>query len=219
MSIDAMLGVDPHAGQPVLTHGPTPADARCAVILLHGRGDSAAGILSLTDEFDVPDVAWLAPQAAGHAWYPVSFLAPLERNEPALSSALGVIRGLVRDLEGQGVAADRIVLCGFSQGACLVSEFAARYPRRYGGVAALSGGLIGPPDTPRTYAGAFDDMPTLFGCSEADPYIPLARVKESIDVFRRMRAQVDERIYPGSSHSINSDEIAAIDTLLRSIGR
>lgn len=219
MSIDATLGADPHAGQPVVTHGPPPASARCAVILVHGRGDSAAGILSLTDEFDLPDVAWLAPQAAGRAWYPVSFLAPLERNEPALSSAIRVIHGLVQDLAHQGIGAERVVLCGFSQGACLVSEFAARQPRRYGGVAALSGGLIGPPDTPRTLTGSFEAMPALFACSEDDPYIPLSRVQESIAVFRRMHAQVDDRTYPGTSHSINADEIAALDAMLRSVGR
>jgi predicted esterase len=219
MSIDATVGTDPHGGQPVLTHGPSPATARCTVILVHGRGDSAAGILSLTDEFDQSDIAWIAPQAAGHAWYPASFLAPIERNEPALSSALHVIDGLVRDAERRGVETARIVLCGFSQGACLVSEYAARNPRRYGGVVALSGGLIGPPGVPRADAGTFDRMPALFACSEDDPFIPLARVQESIATFRRLHASVDDLIYPGASHSINADAISAVAALLHGVGR
>lgn len=208
---------DPHAGQPVLHHGPAIADARCTVILVHGRGDSAAGILGLTGEFEFDDVAWVAPQAAGHAWYPHSFLAPLERNEPALSSALRAIGRVVEQVEEQ-VPAARVVLIGFSQGACLVSEFSARHARRYGGIAVLSGGLIGPPGTPRAYGGTFAGAPALFGCSDVDPHIPLERVQESIEIFRAMGAQVDERIYPRMGHTINGDEIRAVEGLLSRVG-
>jgi predicted esterase len=207
-----------HANQPVLQHGPSPRDARCAVILLHGRGDSAGGILTLAGEFDAPDVAWLAPQAAGRSWYPRSFLAPLEDNEPALTSALSVIAQLLTQLDQQGVPAHRVVLSGFSQGACLVSEFAATHPRRYGAVVALSGGLIGPPGMTRSHAGSFDGMPAMFGCSDIDPHIPLERVVESIDVYRRMGAEVDDRIYPGLGHTVIADEISAMDALLRRVG-
>jgi predicted esterase len=207
--------MDPHAGQPVLHHGPAPTKARRTVVLIHGRGDSAAGILGLTQEFELDDVAWLAPQAAGHAWYPHSFLAPTERNEPFLSSAIGVLGGLVERLAADGVTADRLVLMGFSQGACLASEFAARRAQRYAAVIALSGGLIGPPGTVRDYAGSFAGTPAMFGCSDVDPHLPLDRVEESIAVFRRKGADVDERIYPGMAHTINSDEIAAVDALLR----
>ncbi|HVL68346.1 MAG TPA: alpha/beta hydrolase [Vicinamibacterales bacterium] len=206
---------DPHAGQPVLRRGPAPAQARIAVVLVHGRGDSAAGILALADEFDLPDVTWVAPQAAGHTWYPYSFLAPLERNQPALDSALRTVGRLVSDLAAEGIGPDRIVLMGFSQGACLSQEFAARNARRYAAVIGLSGGLIGPPGTPRHYGGSFDETPVFLGCSDVDPHIPVERVHESAEVFRRMGASVDERIYRGLGHTVNHDEIAAVTALLR----
>jgi predicted esterase len=215
----ALPAVDPHAGQPVLRYGPSPPDARLSVILIHGRGDSAEGILGLARGIEPTDVAYLAPQAAGHTWYPYSFLAPLEQNEPHLSSALRVVGGLVSGLSRQGVAPERVVIMGFSQGACLSAEFAARHARRYGGVVALSGALIGPPGTPRTYQGSFDGMPAFFGCSDIDAHIPLARVQESVDVFSRMGAAVDERIYPGMGHTINADELAAINAFLTHHGR
>ncbi len=185
------------------------------MILLHGRGDSAAGILGITQEFDVDDVAWVAPQAAGHTWYPYSFLAPIARNEPFVSSALGVVRRLVEQLESEDVGAERVILMGFSQGACLASEFAARHARRYGGVAVLSGGLIGAAGAPRTYDGSFAGTPVFIGCSDVDPHIPLERVQETARVFESMGAAVDERIYPGMAHTLNTDELAAVDALLR----
>jgi predicted esterase len=206
---------DPHAGQPVLALGPKPAHARLTMIVVHGRGASAEDILSLARELEPTDIAYLAPQAAGHTWYPYSFLAPMPQNEPGLGSALGVIAGLVDAVMKDGVESRRIGLLGFSQGACLALEYAARHPTRYAGVFGLSGGLIGPPGTPRTYAGSFDDTPLLLGCSDVDPHIPLERVQESADVFRRMHAAVDERIYPRMGHSVNSDEIAAINAILR----
>lgn len=205
---------DPHAGQPVLRKGPAAAQARLAVILVHGRGDSAAGILGLTQEFDVPDVMWIAPQAAGHTWYPYSFMSPMAQNEPGITSGLAAIESLVHTLAGDGITADRIVLMGFSQGACLAQEFAARNARRYRAVVGLSGGLIGPPGTPRDYAGAFDGTPVFLGCSDIDPHIPLERVNESAEVFRRMGASVDERIYPRMGHTVNYDEIEAVRALL-----
>jgi predicted esterase len=209
------VSLDPHANQSVLHHGPRPSDARLTVILVHGRGDSAAGILGLTREFEIDDVAWLAPQAAGHTWYPYSFLSPIQRNEPFISSALGVLRRLIEQLAVDGVGSERVVLMGFSQGACLTSEFAARHARRHAGLAILSGGLIGPAATPRDYAGSLDGTPVLIGCSDVDPHIPLERVEETAQVFRRLHANVDERIYPNMAHTINSDEIAAMASLLR----
>ena len=205
---------DPHAGEPVLRRGVSPGDARLAVVLVHGRGDSAAGILGLAREFAAGDLAWIAPQAAGHTWYPSSFLAPIPQNEPWLGSALRRLGTVITELQAEGVTPERIVLMGFSQGACLAQEFAARHARRYGAIVGLSGGLIGPPGTPREYAGGFDGTPVFLGCSDVDPHIPEARVRESAEVFRRMGASVDERIYPGMGHTVNEDEIAALRELL-----
>jgi predicted esterase len=209
---------DPHAGQPVIRLGPTPDAARLSAILIHGRGASAEDILGLAREFATTDVAYLAPQAAGHSWYPHSFLTPIAQNEPWLTSALGVIAGLVRSLEQHGVTADRVAILGFSQGACLTLEFAARNPRRYAAAIGLSGGLIGPPGTPRTYPGSLDATPVFLGCSDIDAHIPVERVRESAAVLRTMKATVDERIYRGMGHTVNSDEIAAVTALLRAPG-
>jgi predicted esterase len=210
-----MTSPHPHGHQPILRHGPAPADARVAVVLIHGRGDSAAGILDLTAEFNVDDVAWIAPQAAGNTWYPYSFLAPMHQNEPGLSSGLRMLAELVQSLAGEGVAAERLVLMGFSQGACLAQEFAARHARRYHAIVGLSGGLIGPPGTPRDYTGSFDETPVFLGCSDVDPHIPVERVRESAEVFERMGANVDARIYRGMGHTVNADEIAAVAELVR----
>lgn len=204
----------PHAGQPVLRAGPPLERARVVAILLHGRGASADDILGLHDQFTAADVTYLAPQAAGSTWYPYPFLAPLQHNEPWLGSALRVVAGLVEHVRRQGVPSERVALMGFSQGACLTLEFAARHARRYAALAAFTGGLIGPPGTPRNYAGAFDGTPVFIGCSDTDPHIPLERVHESTDVFRRMGAAVDERIYPRMPHTIVAEEIQAVDALL-----
>jgi predicted esterase len=206
---------DPHAGRPVLTSGPRPADARLTMILVHGRGASAEDILALADELQVPDVACIAPQAAGHTWYPYSFLSPIPQNEPGISSAIAVLSQLIEALRSDGVSAGRVALLGFSQGACLALEYAARHARKYAAVIGLSGGLIGPPGTPRDYAGSLDGTPVFLGCSDIDPHIPLERVRESADVFRRMQANVDERIYNGMGHTVNRDEIEAINQILR----
>jgi predicted esterase len=206
---------DPHGGQAVLTSGPAPGAARLTVILIHGRGASADDILALAGELHCDDVAYLAPEAAGHTWYPYSFLAPIARNEPGISSGLAVLSTMIESLQDQGIDSQRIGLLGFSQGACLALEFAARHARRYAGVFALSGGLIGPPGTVRNYPGSFDGTPVFLGCSDTDPHIPLERVRESGEVFRRMNAKVDERIYPRMGHTVIEDEIHAIQAILR----
>lgn len=205
---------DPHAGQPVLHHGPSLADARLVAILVHGRGAGAEDILGLTSELQATDVAYLAPQAAGRTWYPYSFLADMSQNEPGISSGLRVLSRLVEGAGDEGVPADRVVLMGFSQGACLSLEFAARHAQRYAAVIGLSGGLIGPPGTPRNYSGTLDGTPVFLGCSDIDPHIPLERVHETADVFRRLGAAVDERIYPRMGHTVNREELEAIDALL-----
>src|SRR5687767_7022523 len=173
---------DPHATQPVLRHGPAPADARLSAILVHGRGASAEDILSLAEELKLLDVAYVAPQAAGSTWYPYSFLAPIAQNEPGLGSALRLVAGLAEDLASQGIPPERLVVMGFSQGACLTLEFAARHARRYAAVVAFTGGLIGPPDTARDYTGDFAGTPVFIGSSDLDPHVPLERVQDSTAV-------------------------------------
>jgi predicted esterase len=208
---------DPHAARPVLTDGVLPKDARAAVIMIHGRGAGAADILGLAQVIDRANIAWLAPEAANRTWYPLPFTAPTAANEPWLSSALGVVGRLVGEIEAAGLPLERIVLLGFSQGACLVSEYAARNPRRYGGVVALSGGLIGERIDPAAYRGSLVDTPVFFGCSDVDPHIPLARVQESTAVFRALGGDVTERIYAGAAHTVVADEIAAVQALLDAI--
>jgi predicted esterase len=210
-----MPGVgDPHAGAPVLRVGPPPETARLVAILLHGRGASAEDILGLAQQFTATDITYLAPQAAGSAWYPYSFLAPLQQNEPWLGSALRLVSTLVENLSRQGVPSDRTVVMGFSQGACLALEFAARHARRYGAVVAFTGGLIGPPGTQRNYTGNFEGTRVFIGSSDVDPHVPVERVHESTAVFSRMGADVDERIYPRMGHTVNADELSAADALL-----
>jgi phospholipase/carboxylesterase len=204
---------DPHAGQRVVHRGAGWTKARLAVILLHGRGSAPEDLLELADEWNVPDIAYLAPAAAGGSWYPESFLVPIDRNEPWLTSALRTVERVLGEIEHRGVPPERVAILGFSQGGCLALEFAARHARRYAGVVGLSAGLIGPPGTPRAYGGSLAGTPVLLGCSDIDPHIPLSRVHESADVFRRLGAIVDERIYPGMGHSVNRDEVDAVKTL------
>jgi phospholipase/carboxylesterase len=212
-----MAASNPHATQALLTAGPSPEDARATLILLHGRGASAQSILSLYEELELPDVAAVAPQAANHTWYPNSFLAPIPSNEPYLTSALDRIESIVADLLARGVPSTRIAILGFSQGACLTSEFAARHPRPYGALIALTGGLIGPEGTPRNYPGSLGTTPVLLASSDPDPHVPYTRVQQTADVLTRMGATVDLRRYPGMPHTINEEELLAARTLLQNI--
>jgi predicted esterase len=189
-------------------------EARVIAVMLHGRGAGAQDILNLSQEFSARDIAYLAPQAAGNTWYPYSFLMPVQQNEPALSSALRMIEKLIDRLASDKVSRDRIALMGFSQGACLALEFAARHPQKYALIAAFSGGLIGPPGTSRNYSGAFDGTPVFLGCSDVDPHIPVERVHESAEVFTRMGAEVTKKIYPHMAHTINASEIELVNELL-----
>lgn len=207
-------GEGPHAGQPILTAG-APADAAdAALVLLHGRGATANGILGLADDLDRSGVAYVAPQAARSSWYPYSFMAPLERNQPNLDSALRAVGDALEVAAAAGVPPERTVLLGFSQGACLGSEYAVRNPRRYGGVVALSGGLVGPEGTTWETEGDFEGTPAFFGCSDDDPHIPEERVHESADEFRARGAEVTERIYDGVGHTVVDDEMDWIRSLV-----
>ncbi len=199
-----------------MTFGAPLDQAPAAMILLHGRGATAANILSLAKQFDRPELAYLAPQAAGNSWYPYSFLARLEDNEPGLSSALRMIADLSGELAKHGLPPEKTLLAGFSQGACLALEYAARNARRYGAILALSGGLIGPPGTSRNYSGSLGGTPTFLGCGDIDSHIPLARVEESAQVLHGLQAQVTQRIYPGMGHAINEDELNFVQQLLAS---
>ena len=187
--------------------GAPPARAKGVVLLIHGRGATAESMLPLADVVAMPDLCYLAPQAEGYTWYPQSFMAPTAANEPYLSRALERIATIIADVLESGVEAGKLAVTGFSQGACLTSETVLRNPRPYGFVGVLSGGAIGPPGTPRDYQGSLAGARVFLGCSDQDAHIPLARVKETATVFTRMGASVTERIYPGSFHGINDEEI------------
>jgi phospholipase/carboxylesterase len=208
----------PHQGQESLEAGEPLATARAAMILVHGRGASAADIMTLGAELMRPGFAYLAPQAAGAAWYPKPFTAPIEDNEPYLSSALEVLASLLASVE-RTIPADRVVLLGFSQGACLTLEFAARHARGYGGVIGLSGGLIGPDGTPRDYPGNFERTPVFLGCSDVDPHIRKDRVVEAADVFKHLGADVIVELYPQMGHTVSAEEIEAARAIVAAVAR
>ncbi len=203
-----------HRGGPVLAAGAPLEGARSAMIMIHGRGASAESILTLAPELATPGMAMLAPQANGGAWYPYSFMAPIAQNEPFLTSALAAVGDLVSYVEQSGIPAERIVVLGFSQGACLASEFVARNPRRYGGLIALSGGLIGPPGIQWSYAGSLDGTPAFLGCSDVDSHIPKERVLESEAALRALGAAVTAKLYPGMGHTVNDDELERARAIL-----
>jgi predicted esterase len=199
---------DPHEAQPVLRSGAELVDASAAVVLVHGRGGSADDILGLAAAIAQPGVAYLAPQAADHTWYPQRFLAPLAVNEPWLSSALAKLESVRRTLAEAGIGDERIVWFGFSQGACLASELVARNPRRWGGLVAAVGGRIGPPGTRFDEPGELAGTPIHLGCGDPDPHIPWSRVEESAAAFRRQGGAVELRRYPGFPHAVHPESIA-----------
>ena len=203
-------------GQRIVQAGEPLPKARAAMILLHGRGATAEDILTIAGEVQQRGWAYIAPQAAGNAWYPNPFTAPLESNEPYLSAALDAVSKVFAQAT-QTVPAERVILLGFSQGGCLALEWAARHARRFGGVVGLSAGLIGPDGTPRDYPGTLDGTPVFLGCSDTDPYIAKSRVEDAADVFRRVGAEVMLCFYPGMPHLVSSDEIAVVRLLVESI--
>lgn len=201
----------------LLTAGVPVEEAQSAMILVHGRGATAASILMLAEELDRSGFAYFAPQAPGQTWYPYSFLAPLEQNQPHLDNALATLDNVLAQVVAAGIPAGRIIFLGFSQGACLASEFVARHAQRYGGLVALSGGLIGPPGTPRTYQGDLAGTPVFLGCSNVDPHIPAWRVEESAAVLEQLGGTVTKRLYPGMGHSVNEDEINFVREMMESL--
>jgi predicted esterase len=216
-SIDGVTG--PHAGARIVVAGEPVESAQSAMLMVHGRGATAESILSLADELDVPGFTYIAPQAVGDTWYPYPFMTRMDRNEPWLSSALSVLGGTVRWIEGQGIPAEKIILLGFSQGACLATEFAARNARRYAGVVGLSGGLIGPDGTPRNYTGSLEGTPVFLGCSDVDFHIPKERVLETARVLEELGGEVTARLYPHMDHTINRDEIEFVRGMMEGVKR
>lgn len=204
----------PHQGQPVLLAGEPINRANAAMVMMHGRGASAKDILELVADLKQPGFAYIAPQAAGNAWYPNSFLAPIDSNEPALTSALFTIENILDQLGEAGVPNERTMILGFSQGACLSLEYIARNARRYGGVVGLSGGLIGPDGTPRDYPGTLAGTPIFLGCSDKDPFVPKERVELSATITQRLGGDVTMRFYPNLAHTVNLDEIHFIRTMM-----
>ena len=200
----------PHQGQPIRTAGEPLATARSAVLMLHGRGASAGDILSLAGALEQTNFAFLAPEAAENAWYPNRFFVPIEHNEPWLSSALSFVGDVFSQIVHAGIPAERVILLGFSQGACLALEFAARNARRYGGVVGLSGALIGPDNAPRDYGDSLAQTPIFLGCSDVDFHIPKERVQHSAGILRDIGGNVTERLYPNMDHSVNQDEITFV---------
>ena len=204
----------PHASQPVYSTGTGLDEASAVMILLHGRGADAGDILSLSQYLDFPGLVYFAPQAQDYTWYPNRFIFPLEQNEPYLSGALAKIESIVKSAESKGIPSDKIFLGGFSQGACLASEYVIRNPKRYGGLFVFSGGYIGPLNEDRELSGQLDDTPVFIGCSDIDPHIPLQRVQETTSLLRAMGANVTERIYSGMGHLINGDELETARTIM-----
>lgn len=207
----------PHQNEKTVYAGEGPDKAAAAMILIHGRGATADSILTLADEFIDKNILYAAPGAAGFQWYPYSFLAPPKKNEPGLSSGLQAIFDIVSDLESKGINKEKIILAGFSQGACLASEFVARHPARYGGLLVFSGGLIGDEVSASNYHGSLNGTPSFLGCSNIDPHIPLERVHETENILRGMGADVTAKIYKGMGHTINQDEINIANSIISEV--
>jgi predicted esterase len=204
-----------HQGQPILTSGESIENAQAAMIMIHGRGATAENILLLANELDQPSFAYQAPQAANYTWYPYSFMEPIENNEPDMSSGLQVIADIFQDLESKGIPPQKTILLGFSQGACLATEYVARNARRYGGLIGLSGGLIGPDGTPRDYLGSLENTPVFLGCSDIDPHIPKKRVEETAEILKKLNSEVELQLYPNMGHTINQHEIDNIQKIMK----
>lgn len=207
----------PHQGTQIATAGVPASEADAAMIMIHGRGASAPSILELASHFETDKkITYRAPQANGHTWYPYSFMAPTSQNEPGLSSGLQKIFDIIEELESEGISKEHIYLLGFSQGACLASEFIARHPAKYAGLIALSGGVIGDSVDFDQYNGDLHETPAFLGCSDVDPHIPKERVNETEEVLKKLGARVTKKLYPGMGHLVNEDEIKHLNVLLNS---
>lgn len=209
-----MTAFGPHADQVPLTAGLAPGDAGAALVLVHGRGGSPEDILGLAEAVGSRDLTVIAPRAAGHSWYPQSFMAPVAANEPGRSSGLSVLEDIVEDLATAGIPSEKLILAGFSQGACLMLEYVARHPRRYGAVAGLTGGLIGAPGTLGGYQGSLDGTPVLLSSGDPDPHVPWVRVEETAEILGTLGAEVQTKRYPGRPHSVSVEELRLLGSLI-----
>ena len=207
----------PHQGRQSVEHGASLSQAKAAMILVHGRGATAQSMFPLADEFAQPDFHYVALQAQNHTWYPYSFLAPKKKNQPGIKSGLQAVYDTVESIVEAGIPRDKIMLLGFSQGACLATEFASRHPQKLGGVVAFSGGLIGPDINESNYTGSMDQMPVFLGCSDVDPHIPKERVDETEGVFTKLNADVNKKIYKGMAHTVNEDEIKTVRGMMAGV--
>jgi predicted esterase len=219
VNVNSGIPRDPHRDQPTLHRGSALESAKAAVILIHGRGASATDIMALAAELSFPEFAYLAPDAAGHTWYPCSFLSPIDQNQPWLDSALRLIGKIVERATNAGIPRHRIAIAGFSQGACLSTEFVARNAARYGALIAFTGALIGPPGTRFAYTGHLAGTPCFLGAGDPDPHVPWVRVEESASVLTKLGGTVALRRYPGLPHSINADEIGQAREILSGIAK
>ena len=197
----------PHQNQSLVTAGASIEDANAAVVLVHGRGATAQSIVAMASDLPAERVAYLAPQAARNTWYPNSFLQPVEQNEPGRASGLAAVDAAVERATDAGIPLESVLVGGFSQGACLATEYVARNPRRYGGLVAFSGGLIGETIDHEDYEGDLDGTPAFFGCSDVDPHIPEERVHDSAAVIEALGGDVTKRLYEGMGHGVNDDEM------------
>ena len=187
--------------------GVSAANAKSALIMLHGRGGSATDIMRIAGELQVKDFTLYAPQATNNSWYPYSFLAPVAENEPALSSAIALIDEVVARAIADGFSEDRIYFMGFSQGACLTLEYITRNAKQYGGAVAFTGGLIGEELDLNNYTGDFAGTPVLITTGDPDPHVPVSRVEDSTAILKGMNADVTVKVYKGRPHTITLDEV------------
>lgn len=204
----------PHQGEPLVTTGESLDSARVALVLVHGRGRDPNDMFRMVADLPRQGVGYVAPQAAGHSWYPEPFQAPIAENEPGRSSAIEAVEDAIQLANREEIATEQVVIVGFSQGACIASEYVAHRPRRYGGLASLSGGIMGETPDPDEYSGDLDGTPVLLGSTEEDPYMPEERVHESAEIFTALGGDVTTRVYPGNEHTINDDEVEMIRRMI-----
>lgn len=207
----------PHQNQQVVTGGADIDVAKLAMIFIHGRGASAQSMMMFADEFESTETHYRAIQAKGHTWYPRSFMAPQEMNQPGIKSGLQAIYNQISKLNKSGIPTNKIVLLGFSQGACLTTEFAARHPQRFGGIVGFSGGLIGEEVDTENYQGSLEQTSVFLGCSDRDPHIPQERVDLTEEVFQKLGADVTKKIYVGMGHTVNKDEIEHVQMIINQL--